>query len=157
MGHLRRFGADGHDAAGNVYKAAKVTKHIGWLCVLSAGVVIGSLLTAYTVQGIIRREADTREIRKATRMCSAWADRLAVIQPNGEFKREYVGQLPDTDPWGSNLVVEYFKVQRNSIVSMGIEHLRVISLGPDKQRYTDDDIIVDRASRFGPGVILDVP
>ena len=75
-----------------------------------------------------------RNLEQARAKTRNWADRLdSQTTETGKFIRHPGNQLPEKDPWGTSLRVQY---------SQGgvSESLTVSSAGPDRQFDTDDDI-----------------
>jgi hypothetical protein len=108
--------------------------------------VLGGLLLAAIVLAAVfwwnQRREDRRheqEARQAAQaLCDRWADRLdSQTTETGVYVRWKRETVPETDPWGRELRVEY---------SQGgvAETLLVRSLGPDGQPNTGDDIVAHR-------------
>jgi hypothetical protein len=109
--------------------------------------VIGLLLVA---QWLFRPDGGDRErqaaIDDARAQCRQWADKLdKQTTETGIYVRWQGETLPDKDPWGNELRIDY---------SQGgvAESLTVRSFGPDGKSHTDDDIVEQRQSVNFKGV-----
>ncbi|MBX3398578.1 MAG: hypothetical protein KF873_07560 [Gemmataceae bacterium] len=84
------------------------------------------------------KPADDPNIAEARRLVATWADKLdRQTTPTGVYVRWPNDTLPEADPWGRELAVEY---------SQGgvAEHVTVRSLGPDGVARTPDDVVAVR-------------
>jgi hypothetical protein len=104
----------------------------------------------FVAQWLFRLGSGDRErqaaIDNARAQCRQWADKLdKETTETGVYIRWQGETLPDKDPWGNELRVDY---------SQGgvAESLTVRSLGPDGKSHTDDDIIEQRYSVNFKGV-----
>ncbi len=79
-------------------------------------------------------------VAEARAKCRQWADKLdRQTTETGVYIRWQGETLPDKDPWGNDLRVDY---------SAGglAENVTVRSLGPDGKSHTDDDVVEQRLS-----------
>jgi hypothetical protein len=102
----------------------------------------------------LRAEQEERERRQtleqARAQCRQWADKLdQQTTETGVYVRWPGNVLPEKDPWGRDLLVDY--------AAGGVaETLTVRSLGPDGKSHTDDDLIEQRHSVNFKGVGLGI-
>ena len=104
----------------------------GILIALSLG-----MLGAFAVRPSPKPQQDPK-IVEARRLVASWADKLdRQTTPTGVYERWPNDTLPEADPWGRELAVEY---------SQGgvAEHVTVRSLGPDGVSRTPDDVVAVR-------------
>lgn len=84
------------------------------------------------------RPPEDPNLPEARRLVATWADKLdKQTTETGVYVRWPKDELPEDDPWGRRLVVEY---------SQGgvAEHLTVRSAGPDGVARTPDDVAATR-------------
>jgi hypothetical protein len=112
-----------------------------WVKLSGILIAVGTLAGGYFWWDGVRAEREReRTVRHAAEaLCSEWADRLdRQTTETGVYIRWNGDTLPDKDPWGRNLLVEYSQGGVSEVVV-------VRSLGPDGESNTRDDV---RAPRF---------
>ncbi len=101
---------------------------------LVAGIALGSFFAVRPSS----KPSDDPNVAEARRLAATWADKLdRQTTPTGVYERWPNDTLPEADPWGRELSVEY---------SQGgvAEHLTVRSPGPDGVSRTPDDVVAVR-------------
>jgi hypothetical protein len=106
-----------------------------WTLIIIVGVALCCLGALWMVHlhGEQQRAADARA------QVDRWAEQLqSQTTKSGVFIRHPGNQLPEEDPWGTTLSVQYAQGGL-------METLTVRSAGPDRVFHTQDDIMVQRS------------
>lgn len=109
-----------------------------WEAVLGLLVVAGIVLGSYFTFRATPKTAEDPNVAEARRLAATWADKLdRDTTDTGVYRRWPNATLPDVDPWGHELSVEY---------SQGgvAERVTVRSPGPDGVSRTPDDVVAVR-------------
>src|SRR5262249_52220834 len=97
------------------------------------------VLSTCLLRGLwLLRDAESHKAL-ARAQVTRWADQLhGQTTDAGVYVRRAGDQLPETDPWGTPLQIAYAQGGFS-------ETLTVRSAGPDREFYTEDDILVQRS------------
>src|SRR5439155_9126093 len=102
-------------------------------------IVAALLLLSTCLLGLwLLRDAESRKA-EARSQVTRWADQLhSQTTEAGIYVRHPGNQLPEADPWDTPLQLTYAQGGFS-------ETLTVRSAGPDREFYTEDDILVQRS------------
>lgn len=127
----------------------QTTNRIGENTLVLGGLLLVGGLIALGVFGFRAAKQGATESKKrnqARALVTRWAEQLdAQTTPTGVYIRHEGETLPEQDPWGNPLRVQY---KQGGVA----ETVTVRSAGPDGTMFTDDDFVEERMAANFKGV-----
>lgn len=108
--------------------------------------VFGGIMVVIFVAAVVKHISRVAAQKAAAAsLCYKWAEKLDGQTNDAGVYIQHEGDLPESDPWGNPLVVDYSR-------GGGMEVLKVRSFGPDGKGYTGDDLVFTRHSANLAGI-----